>query len=190
MHITVCGAGTLGAHIVEHLCRQGGDQVRVIDFDRVESVNLVNQPYLRHQVGLPKTRALEEVVIRSTGRGIESVQKRLSTENAARLLAGSDLVIDAFDNGEARNAVRGACLHAGQPCLHAGLHPSGYAEVVWTERYTVPRADGEDACALRQARALSLLVVAVCARAIEVWRENGERLSFSVTARDLRVEPF
>lgn len=190
MHITICGAGTLGAHLAEHLCRQGSDIVRVIDNDRVEPVNLANQPYQRHQVGHPKTRALEELVTRGNGRGIEAVQKRLTTDNADRLLQGSDLVIDAFDNREARTAVREACLRAGRPCLHAGLHPSGYAEVLWSERYTVPSADGEDACALRQARALSLLLVAVCARAIEAWREDGTRLSFSVTARDLRVAPL
>lgn len=190
MHITVCGAGTLGAHLVEHLCRQGSDTVRVIDNDRVESVNLANQPYQRHQVGQPKTRALEELITRGNGRGIEAIQKRLTADNAARLLDGSDLVIDAFDNVEGRRVVQEACQRAARPCLHAGMHPSGYAEVLWSERYTVPSADGEDACALRQARALSLLVVAACARAVDVWRESGERLSFSVTARDLHVAPL
>lgn len=141
-------------------------------------------------MGQPKTRALEELVTRGNGRGIEAVQKRLTAENAERLLQGSDLVSDAFDNAEARGAVHEACLRAGRPCLHAGLHPSGYAEVLWSERYTVPTADCEDACALRRARALSLLVVAMCARAIDAWRESGERLSFRVTARDLQVAPL
>lgn len=48
MHVTVCGAGTLGAHLAEHLGRQGSDAVRVIDNERVEAVNLANQPYQRH----------------------------------------------------------------------------------------------------------------------------------------------
>lgn len=190
MHITVCGVGTLGAHLVEHLCRQGSDIVRVIDFDKVESVNLANQPYQRHQVGQPKTRALEELITRGNGRGLETVQKRLTAENADRLLEGSDLVIDAFDTPEARQAVRNSCLRAARPCLHAGMHPSGYAEVLWNERYTVGEKDGADACALRQARAMSLMVVAVCARVIDAWRAGEGALSFSVTGRDLQVTPL
>lgn len=192
MRVTVCGIGTIGANLVEHLARQAqpGDVLRVIDFDKVEAANLLNQPWQRHQIGHPKTRALDELVARFSGASVETMQKRLTSENAARLLGESDIVIDAFDNREARAAVSEACRAAALPCIHAGLHPSGYAEVVWDERYTAPEADGTDACALRQARSLSLLAVAAVARVIERWRSDGTKISYTITSGDLQISPL
>ena len=43
--VTVCGAGALGANIVESLARMGFNRLRVIDRDRIEERNLSTQPY-------------------------------------------------------------------------------------------------------------------------------------------------
>lgn len=38
--VTVCGAGALGANLVETLARSGYGKLRVIDCDRIETGNL------------------------------------------------------------------------------------------------------------------------------------------------------
>jgi molybdopterin/thiamine biosynthesis adenylyltransferase len=190
VRITLCGAGTLGGALAEHLLREGWAALRIIDHDRVESANLRNQVYMKHQVGQPKVRALEEIAMRIGSGTVEGIDKRLADNNATRLLAGSDLVADVFDNHASRRAVQEAARRLRVPCLHAGLHPSGYAEVVWDERYTVPPDGRDDACARRSARTLSLLVAAACARSIETFRDRGRRDAWSITLADLRIQPL
>lgn len=186
--ITVCGAGTLGANLAENLARLQVGRLRVIDRDRVERRNLANQPFSTQHVGQPKTKALSELLFRAVGATVATVQQSLSAGNAAKLLAGSALVIDCFDNTVARAAVQRGCREAGIPCLHAGLSPSGYGEVIWDERYRVPEARGEDACEQPLVRTLSLLVVAMVTQSVLGWREDGARADYSVTLADLRIE--
>lgn len=183
--VTVCGAGTLGAHLVEHLVREGGFTVTIIDHDRVEAANLANQPYQRHHIGQPKVRALEDLMLRANRGRVEPMHKRLRADNAERLLSGAEVVVDMFDNQAGRRDVHEACMRLGIPCLHAGMHPSGYAEVMWGERYVVPADSERDACTQPLARAMSLLVVAVCARSLE---DVGARRGWTITWRDMRVE--
>src|SRR5438105_2374012 len=130
--VTVCGAGALGANLTESLARQGFAQVRVIDRDRVEERNLSTQPYYRGDIGAMKTKILAASIYRALGVTVEARAEELTPANARKLLAGSALVVDTFDNSVARQAVKEACDAGGLPCLHVGL-ASGYAEVLWNE---------------------------------------------------------
>src|SRR5918911_4121743 len=107
--VTVCGAGALGANITESLARQGFARLRVIDRDRVEERNLSTQPYYRSDIGALKARALAHALYRALGVDVTAHADELTAANAAKLLDGSDLVIDAFDNSGARGAVRDYC---------------------------------------------------------------------------------
>src|SRR4051812_34745547 len=92
--ITVCGAGALGANVVETLARSGIGRVRVVDRDRVEERNLSTQPYGRTDVGGLKAKVLANALYRAVGATIEARAETLTEDNAAKLLAGSELVID------------------------------------------------------------------------------------------------
>ena len=186
--ITLCGAGTLGANLAENLARLEVGRLRVVDRDRVERRNLSNQPFSTQHVGQPKTKALSELLFRAVGATVATVQQDLTAGNGAKLLAGSALVIDCFDNTLSRAAVQRGCREAGIPCLHAGLSPSGYGEVIWDERYRVPEARGDDACELPLVRTLSLLVVAMATQSVMGWMADGVRADYSVTLADLCIE--
>jgi molybdopterin/thiamine biosynthesis adenylyltransferase len=188
--ITLCGAGTLGANLAEHLARAGLGPLRIIDCDRVEEGNLSNQPYERADVGRPKVKALSERLYRAVGARLEGVSARLTAANADRLLAGSRAVADCLDNQAGRLAVQEACRRLGLPCLHAGLSPQGYGEVIWDEHYQVPCDDAPPPCGQRQSRGLALLVVALAGECLKGFLEGGPRRSFSVTLADLCVTPF
>lgn len=188
MRILVCGVGTLGGNLVEHLVRREGDglQLRVLDFDTVEQRNLSNQPYFSHQVGKPKVTSLAENVFRISGQRLETQAKTLTSGNAGRWLEGCDLALDCFDNHQARLALQTACRQSHVPCLHLGL-ASDYGEVVWDEHYRVPPDVNRDPCADPLSRSLALLTVALFDSVWQSYRETGEKRNLCFTAGDLAV---
>jgi molybdopterin/thiamine biosynthesis adenylyltransferase len=189
MAVTVCGAGALGANIVESLARAGFGRLRVIDRDRVEERNLSTQPYYRSDVGAFKAKILANTLYRALGTTLDARAEELKATNAARLLAGSSLVLDTFDNSVARAAVAEQCAAAGLPCLHAGL-AGDYAEVIWNERYRVPSAANDDVCDYPLARNLVMLAVAVACETVIAFAASGERANWTITLRDLAVRPL
>jgi molybdopterin/thiamine biosynthesis adenylyltransferase len=189
LSVTVCGAGALGANIVESLARAGFATLRVIDRDRVEERNLSTQPYYRTDVGAFKAKILANTLYRALGTTLDARAEELTAANARKLLSGSALVIDTFDNSVARAAVTEWSAATGTPCLHAGL-ASDYAEVIWNERYRVPSAANDDVCDYPLARNLVLLAVAVACETVTTFAATGERPNWTVTLRDLAVRPL
>lgn len=187
--ITVCGAGTVGANLLENLARMELGPLRVVDADRVEARNLRNQPYTTLQLKQPKPAALAELLFYAAGVQLETVERRLRADNARSLLRGSTLVVDAFDNSESRAAVQEACRALGIPCLHVGLSRDAYGEVIWDERYAVPSdGDGLPAC-LEITRNLALFVVSVATESVRSFLQDGTRRGFAITLGDLAVTP-
>ena len=135
---------------------------------------------------------------RAVGTEAEAVVRRLDADNVKKLLRGSDLVVDAFDNSVSRRIVAEHCGGHGVapearqrniPCLHAGL-AAAYAEVIWNDAYRVPSDAGDDVCDYPLARNLVTLTVAVACEAILAFVIDGEERSYTITLDDLRVHPY
>lgn len=186
--VTVCGAGALGANVTETLARSGFAHLRVIDRDRIEERNLSTQPWYRSDVGAPKATILANALFRALKLTVDAQALELTPRNAARLLRGSDLVIDTFDNSVARQAVQDCCRAEGIPCLHAGL-ATGYAEILWDADYRVPSAAQDDVCDYPLARTLVLLTVAVTCEAIVAYLVTGHQRAHTITLSDLTIHP-
>src|SRR5258708_15761215 len=122
--ITICGAGTLGGNLTETLARMGFTHLKLIDKDCVEMRNLSTQPYSRAEVGAPKARALANMLYRAVQAKLESVVVELTSTNSEGLLQGSGLVVDAFDNRAAREAVTATPPPLQLPALHIAFLPS------------------------------------------------------------------
>ena len=187
--VTVCGAGALGGNVTESLARGGYRKLRLVDRDRVEERNLSTQPYYRSDVGAPKARVLAGVLYRALGVEVDAQVAELDDRNAGKLVAGSDLVIDTFDNSTSRRAVSEACRAATLPCLHIGL-AADYAEIIWDELYRVPSARRDDICDYPLARNLVTLAVAVGCEVTTAFVRDGSRRSYTITLGDLKVEPY
>lgn len=188
-HVTVCGAGAVGANVAESLVRAGLGKLRLIDDDRVEERNLSTQPFHRADVGAPKARLVANALYRAVGAEVEAVTKRLEASNAKKLLRGTDLVIDGFDNSASRRAVAEQCAADGTPCLHVAL-ASAYAEVLWNEGYRIPSEAQDDVCDYPLARNLVTLATSVACEAVFAFLAGGERRAFTVTLGDLAVRPY
>ena len=186
---TVCGAGALGANIVESLARQGFQQLSVIDRDRVEERNLSTQPYYRSDIGAFKAKILANTLYRALGVTVDARSEELTVANVRKLLDHSGAVIDTFDNSVARGAVKDFCDSTNIPCLHVGL-AGDYAEIIWNESYRVPSATQDDICDYPLARNLVMLAVAIACEVIVEFAITGEQRNFTVTLEDFAVKPF
>lgn len=186
--ITVCGAGALGGNLVETLARMGFTRIKVIDRDRIEMRNLSTQPYSRAEVGSPKARALANMLYRTIQAKIEPVNVELTTANAATLLQGSDLVIDAFDNRAARGAVSTITREGNIPCLHIGFGSDGlYGSGQWEPGYLVPQEVPGDPCDYPLTRPFALVIAALAARTIIDFFQTGKGTNFEFTWSDFHV---
>lgn len=187
--ITVCGAGALGANLVEQLARMGARQLTVIDRDRVEPTNLATQPYGRADLGAQKATILTQSLYRSLGCEIRGQAAEISDSTVRKLLRGSELVIDCLDNRAGRLCVQQHCRAQNIPLLHGGVN-GDYAEVVWDQEYTVPSGAGEDVCDYPLARNLVSMTVACLAETVLSWLEDDGCKSLSLTLRDYAIRPW
>jgi adenylyltransferase/sulfurtransferase len=124
--VTVVGAGALGSQISESLVRAGvgreSGMVRIIDRDYVDLTNLQRQTLFVESdaaEAAPKAsaaarhlRAIDEHA------RVEPMVRDLNPANAARLIAGSDLVIDGTDNFATRFLINDAAIDAGLPWIY------------------------------------------------------------------------
>lgn len=187
--VTVCGAGALGANLVENLARSGFGTLKVIDRDRIEERNLSTQPYYKGDIGAFKAKVLANTLYRSLGVDINAQAKELTADNVATLLKESSLVLDLFDNSVARGIVKDYCDRASLPCLHVGL-ASDYAEVLWNEVYRVPSPAHDDVCDYPLARNLVLLAVAVASEVVVQFIVTGKKQNFTLTLGDFAIQPY
>ncbi|MDX1931307.1 MAG: ThiF family adenylyltransferase [Capsulimonadales bacterium] len=186
--VTVCGAGALGANLTETLLRQGFYRLTVIDRDRVEERNLSTQPYFRGDIGAQKAKILANSLYRALGVPVVGKAEELTPTNAAKLLDGSGLVVDTFDNSVARRTVTDTCAEKHLPCLHVGL-ADRYGEIVWNERYRVPSDAHDDLCDYPLARNLVTLTVSVAAEVIVRFAATGRQEDYAITWEDFVIRP-
>jgi len=186
--ITICGVGALGGNLAETLARMGFSRLKLIDRDRVEMRNLSTQPYNRAEVGMPKARALANSLYRAVQTKAEPLVVELTESNAAKLLKGSSLVVDAFDNRAGRAAVSETARKLNLPCLHIGFSGDGlYGSGLWEPNYVVPNVTPGDPCDYPLTRPLAITLAALAARAIVEFFRDGKPTNFELTWNDLRV---
>ncbi len=131
-----------------------------------------------------KTDVLANRLFCSVGVEIEPFRKELTDRTVRKLLSGSDIVIDTFDNSDSRALVQRHCRATGLQCLHVGLFEN-YGEVVWDSQYRVPAdIDEADACDYPVARNLVLITVSVAAESLIRFALDAREESWSITLGD------
>lgn len=121
--ILVVGCGGLGGHIIDQLARLGVGALRVVDGDVFEESNL-NRQLLSDVslLGASKARVAAAHIARvNPGITVEAVDHRLTAENAATLMTGCDIVLDALDNIPSRRHLAAACSAAGIPYIYGAI---------------------------------------------------------------------
>jgi molybdopterin/thiamine biosynthesis adenylyltransferase/rhodanese-related sulfurtransferase len=128
--VLVVGAGGLGCPVLQYLAGAGVGRLVVVDHDSVEETNLHRQPlYTMADLGQLKTSAACAALNRFNPEVcVEAVPERLTPQNAAPLVAGADLVIDAADSFAVSYILSDACHAAAKPLVSASvIGTTGYA---------------------------------------------------------------
>jgi hypothetical protein len=187
MRIVFCGVGAVGSTAVV-LCRTLGADLAFVDFDRVESKNLLAQAFVKASVGKNKAEALKLQLSTFYGVKAESFPVRLTEENVETLCRGCDLVVDAFDNAASRSILQAWARAQGRALVHAALSGDGtFGLVRWTERF-VPDcedASGQATCEGGDHLPMIGLLASALARVIQDFVRDGMRRDVQVTLRSV-----
>ena len=99
--VGIAGAGGLGSNCAAALARSGIGTFVLSDFDIVDSGNLSRQFYFINQVGMEKTFALKENLLRIRPEiYIITHHVKLNPSNIPVIFAGCDIIVEAFDTAE------------------------------------------------------------------------------------------
>lgn len=181
--IVVCGVGALGSTAVQYL-RSLDAELRLVDFDHVESKNLSAQWFVKQSLGKNKAEAIRLQLANFYGVKAEAMGVRLGANNAAQLLSGAALAVDCFDNADSRIVLSESARAAGVPLVHAALAADGtFGMVRWDERFTPDREDAEGQATCEGGEHLPMigLVGATLARTIQDFVTSGERRDYLVS---------
>ena len=121
--VFIVGAGGLGSPAALYLAAAGVGHITLIDNDRVERSNLQRQIlHSDHLVGHLKTEsAAQRLHALNPDVTIDTLNERLSEDNAQDLLRGHDVVVDGSDNFPTRYALNEACLRLGVPWVYGAV---------------------------------------------------------------------
>jgi molybdopterin/thiamine biosynthesis adenylyltransferase len=121
--VAVVGAGGLGGVLILLLARIGIGRLLVVDQDVFDESNL-NRQALCTQDALGKSKSEQAVLVTgSVNAAVEVVpyQVKLGRSNASKILAGSDVIVDALDNVPDRFILEEASKQLGIPLVHGAL---------------------------------------------------------------------
>lgn len=183
MRIVICGVGALGS-TAALFCRSLEVELRLVDFDRVESKNLSAQWFVKQSVGKNKADALRLQLANFYGIKAEARGVKLTEANAAQLLDGCELALDCFDNADGRLTLSAAARAANVPLVHGALAADGsFGMVRWDERFTPDREDeaGQATCEGGEHLPMIGVMGATLARAVQSFVADGARHDYMVS---------
>ncbi len=121
--VLLIGAGGLGSPAGLYLAAAGVGTIGVVDFDIVDSTNLQRQVLHNiDRIGMAKTdSARETLAALNPDVKVVAHNERLTADNALRIMAGYDVVVDGGDNFPTRYLVNDASLQLRVPVVHGSI---------------------------------------------------------------------
>ena len=121
--VLVVGAGGLGSPALLYLAAAGVGTLCIVDDDEVDLTNLQRQvAHATDTVGWAKVdSAARSLAAINPHIRVERHKARLTADNAARLIAGYDIVLDGSDNFSTRYVLADACIALKKPMVWASL---------------------------------------------------------------------
>lgn len=117
------GTGGLGAPLLLYLAAAGVGRIGIIDYDVVEASNLHRQViHGTSSIGQSKVASAKARILDINPNVIVDVfEEPLSSDNALRILAPYDVVVDGTDNFPTRYLVNDACVLLGKPNVYGSI---------------------------------------------------------------------
>ncbi|ABB14278.1 sulfur carrier protein ThiS adenylyltransferase ThiF [Carboxydothermus hydrogenoformans] len=171
--VLIIGCGGLGSHIAWMLIRCGFQNLKIVDFDRVELKNLNRQGYFFTQVGLPKVLALKDILTQiNPGANIAIAVEKIDGKNVEKIIMSYDVIVEAVDDETTKALIFEAAMKLNKKVVAA----SGVAGFGDCERIKIKRGRnfvivGDFATSVKDKKPYAPKVTAVAAiQADEVLR--------------------
>ena len=135
--VLMIGTGGLGAPTGMYLAAAGVGRLGIVDFDVVDASNLQRQIiHGTKDVGRSKiASARDRIEDINPHVEIETHETRLTSENALKLFANYDVIVDGTDNFPTRYLVNDACVLMRKPNVYGSIFRfEGQASVFWAEK--------------------------------------------------------
>jgi len=121
--VVIAGAGGLGGTVTELLARMGVGHLIVVDGDSFEDSN-INRHLLCQEKNLRQNKAqaaVERVGQINSGVEVTSFSHHVSEENASQLIKGTNVIVDALGEIDARFILEAAAKKQGIPLVHGAI---------------------------------------------------------------------
>jgi len=121
--ISLVGLGALGSPVAYYLVAAGIGNLKVIDYDSVETSNLHRQIlHFTEDINRKKTEsAIKKLNNLNPDCNIEIISEKLTPSNAKEYLRDSDFVIEGSDNFPTKMLVNDTCIYLKIPFTIAGV---------------------------------------------------------------------
>jgi len=121
--VLMIGAGGLGSPVGLYLAAAGVGKIGIVDFDVVDLTNLQRQVlHSTQDIGRSKLESARETLSSiNPNVEIETYEERLSSDNALKLFADYDIIVDGTDNFPTRYLVNDACVILGKPNVYGSI---------------------------------------------------------------------
>ena len=121
--VLVVGNGGLGSPIALYLAAAGVGRIGLVDYDVVDASNLQRQIiHDTYHLGQPKALSAKErlLAINPLIR-VEAHVQAFTSESAASLAEGYDIVVDGSDNFPTRYLINDLCVLSGKPYVYGAV---------------------------------------------------------------------
>jgi len=135
--IGIAGLGGLGSNVACHLVRSGFSRLILADFDRVEVSNLNRQVYFPDQLGLLKTEALAENLLRiNPDLTLELWPIHVTSTNVLEIFGQCPVWVECFDETASKQMLVEEGLTSGKKVIGAsGLAGWGDTDTIHTRHW-------------------------------------------------------
>ena len=130
-NVAIVGLGGLGSNVAVALTRMGVGHIHIIDFDIVDITNLNRQQYFLEHIGMYKTEALKQQLLKINPYiDIEIDCTKITEQNIKPLLYKNDIICEALDNPETKAMlVNNVLEHFPEKKLIAASGLDGYSSI-------------------------------------------------------------
>ncbi|NDJ61772.1 MAG: molybdopterin-synthase adenylyltransferase MoeB [Chloroflexi bacterium] len=134
--VLLIGTGGLGSPLALYLAAAGIGRIGLVDYDVVDDSNLQRQiVHGQSSLGVPKIEsAARRMLDINPHLEIDRYEEPITSENALRIIAPYDVIIDGTDNFPTRYLVNDACVKLGKPNVYGSvLRFEGQATVFYAQ---------------------------------------------------------
>ncbi len=134
--VLVIGTGGLGSPVALYLAAAGVGRIGLVDCDRVDMTNLQRQ--VIHSMSTVGQRKVDSARTRlldlNPGIRVDPYDEPFTSENATRVSAPYDLILDCSDNFPTRYLVNDVCVLTHKPDVYGSVFRfEGQVSVFWAE---------------------------------------------------------